>query len=218
MHISAAGVRLIAGFEGFGSCPYWDPYGHVWTRGFGETEGITRGSPCISRATGETRLRYLVEARYEWAIRGLGVALNRHQWDALCSFAWNLGAGIFQGTLRYDLQHRQFYPAASMMLQYDHAGGQVLEGLRTRRLAEVRLFLAPERRPAPPKPTPSQLRRELYRAYGYRTALRHLLARHQCRPPLHARPRRDHTKCGIWLAHGVSVNRQIKALHAQGIH
>jgi lysozyme len=204
MHIDAAGVRLIGGFEGFGSCPYWDPYGRVWTRGFGETEGITAGSACISRSTGEARLRYLVESRYEWAIRALGVRFTQHEWDALCSFAWNLGAGIFQGSLRYDLQHRAFYSAASVMLLYDHAGGVVLEGLRTRRQAEVRLFLTPEPKPAPAKPSWRQLEHA-------RAQLRADLTKHRCRvAPYHGRGR-YHSLCVRWLHEGAVVNRELRA-------
>src|SRR5579863_5936368 len=144
MHISRRGVQLIASFEGFSSRPYWDPYGRVWTRGFGETEGITQHSLPISRKAGEARLQHLIETRYEWAIRDLGVTLNQNQWDALCDFAWNLGAGIFTGALRVALQHREWGGAAQLMLAYDHADGEVLEGLRLRRQTEARLFITPE--------------------------------------------------------------------------
>lgn len=141
MHISDAGLALIEEFEGFSSRPYWDSYGRVWTRGFGETEGITERSPAISRKQAATRLRELVEARYEPAIRQLGVELTQNQWDALCSFAWNLGAGVFEGELRRLLVNRAFAAASQEMLRYDHAGGVVLEGLRIRRQREVELFM-----------------------------------------------------------------------------
>lgn len=141
MHISENGLRLIEGFEGFSSKPYFDRFGGVWTRGFGETEGIGPNSPHITRAQGEANLKRLIEQRYEPAVRGLGVQLNQNQWDALCSFVWNLGTGIFTGDLRHELQTRQFKAAADRMLAYDHAGGVVLEGLRRRRQEEMALFL-----------------------------------------------------------------------------
>lgn len=149
MHVSSRGLTLIEGFEGWSSRPYWDPYGHVWTRGFGETEGIGPHSPAISRAQGSANLKRRLERFYEPSIRALGAGLNQNQWDALCSFVWNLGAGIFTGTLRSELQHRSWRAAADIMLQYDHAGGVVLEGLRTRREAEMRLFLTPAVNPDP---------------------------------------------------------------------
>lgn len=143
MHISARGLALIEGFEGFSSRPYWDPYGGVWTRGYGETEGLHVGSPSISRAHAQARLRELVQARYEPAIRALDVEFNQNQWDALCSFAYNLGAGIFTGNLRAALGHQDWNAAARVMLCYDHAGGRALLGLERRRRAEVDLFLKP---------------------------------------------------------------------------
>ncbi len=203
-HISVRGLHLIEGFEGFGSCPYWDPYGRVWTRGYGETEGISGNSPCISRAQGENNLRYLVEARYEWALRQLGVPLNQNQWDALCSFVWNLGAGIFQGTtVGADLRARQFYAASRIMLAYDHAGGQVLEGLRIRREAEVALFLTPE-----PKPV-CNAACQLRPLYVRRAELRGALTKYRCRV-IHG-PRAD-PRCPRWAREGQIVNRRIHEL------
>ena len=209
MHIDAAGLHLLGSFEGFSSCPYFDPYGRVWTRAFGETEGIGPGSPCIGRATGEARLRYLVEARYEWAIRGLGVTLNQHRWDSLCSTLWNLGAGIVgAGTQLGDLlRARDWQGYASALRQYDHAGGVVLPGLRTRREIEARLFLTPERRPAPPKPTRRQLERT-------RAQLRIDLTKHRCRvAPYHGRGR-YHRVCHRWLLYGAAVNKQLRGEHS----
>lgn len=150
MHISAAGLALIEEFEGFSSRPYWDPFGRVWTRGYGETEGITQHSRPISRGEGQARLQHLVEQRYEPAIRDLAVGFNQNQWDALCSFAWNLGAGIFTGRLRGLLQAANWQAAAEVMLSYDHAGGQLLPGLARRRRLEMDLFLRPPAAYVPP--------------------------------------------------------------------
>lgn len=146
MHISKQGLALIETFEGFSSRPYWDPLGRVWTRGYGETEGITADSRPISRAQAQTRLRQLVQERYEPSIRNLHVELNQNQWDALCSFVWNLGPGILTGTLRTALKDRRWGDAAQQMLAYDHAGGQLVPGLQRRRQTECQLFL----RPVPP--------------------------------------------------------------------
>jgi lysozyme len=143
MHISNAGLRLIESFEGFSSIPYWDPYGHLWTRGFGETEGIGAASPMITREQGQVNLKRLVETRYEPAIRALGVDLNQNQWDALCSLVWNLGPGILRGQLGTMLRHREYGAFAKAMLAYDHAGGVVLGGLQRRRQDESALFSRP---------------------------------------------------------------------------
>jgi lysozyme len=194
-HIDHAGLVLIEGFEGFSSCPYWDAYGRVWTRGYGETEGISQGSPCISRAFGEANLKSRVERFYEWAIRGIGVTFNQHEWDALCSFAWNLGAGIFTGSLRTSLQHHNPYP----LLAYDHAGGVVLEGLARRRRAEVAFFLAPEPKV---KPSRAQLLKE-------RAELRADLKRHACWKPPKYGGGKWHRVCGHWRGEWAAVNRAL---------
>jgi GH24 family phage-related lysozyme (muramidase)/predicted small lipoprotein YifL len=210
MHISTRGLHLIEGFEGWSSCPYWDAYGHVWTRGYGETEGIGRNSPCISRARGEAKLESLVESRYEWALRALGRPLNQNQWDADCSFVWNLGAGIFTGTtIGAEMRTGNFRAAASSMLQYVHAGGVVLVGLVTRRRAEVRLFLTPVK---PAGPTRAQLHRQLNYDYRYRAHLRTALLEQGCRvvkPSAHCR--------GV-LKSGTRVNRRILKFHARHIY
>src|SRR5438046_2159411 len=140
MRISQNGLHLIEGFEGFSSTPYWDRYGGVWTRGYGETEGIGPKSKYISRAAGEANLHRLIERNYEGAIRNLHIPLNQNQWDALASFVWNLGPGILSPStsIGQALRKKDYAGAANAMLLYDHAGGVVLQGLKTRREAERR--------------------------------------------------------------------------------
>jgi lysozyme len=145
-HIDKRGLLLIESFEGYRRCAYWDPYGHVWTAGFGQTQGIYAGFCFADRAAAEANLKRSVEATYEPYIRALGVRFNQNQWDALCSFAYNLGAGIFGGTsVGADLRARNFGAATHVMLQYVYAGGVVLPGLVARRREEVALFDTPVR-------------------------------------------------------------------------
>lgn len=122
-------------------CPYWDAYGRVWTRGFGETDwGGNFGGRCISHATAVANLVYLVNTHYLPVIRGLGVNLTHHEIGALASFVWNLGPGIISGSIRADLGSYRFASAWSIMVQYVHAGGVTLAGLVTRRYAERSYF------------------------------------------------------------------------------
>lgn len=140
--IDAAGLRLIGSFEGYERCAYWDPNGHVWTVGFGQTH-LPNGHPvydgfCFAdRSAAEANLKDSIESEYQWAVRALDVNLCQTQIDGLDSFDYNLGAGIFVGELRSALQHREWSRAATIMRQYDHAGGVVLPGLVTRRDAEA---------------------------------------------------------------------------------
>jgi lysozyme len=197
--VSTEAVGLVAGFEGFVSCPYQDVTG-VWTRGFGQTHDVGPGSPCISLRAAEAELRGSLETEYLWAIRALGYPFNQHEVTGLLSFAYNLGAGIFTGQLRADLEHGQIYAATRIMLQYDHAGGVVLPGLQARRAEEARVMLTPE-----PKPRPSRAA-----LLNRRATLRRDLSAHRCRvAPYHGRGR-YHAICATWLREGAEVNHELK--------
>lgn len=216
--IDVRGLQLVEGFEGFSSCPYRDTVGTgtPYTRGYGETEGISRFSRCIGRAEGERNLKYRLEHFYGWAIAGLGVPFNQNQVDALYSFTWNLGAGIFTGSLRSSLQRHNPFP----MLAYDHAQGVVLLGLALRRRAEVALFLKPAH-----EETPAQHRARLHRErtarlhadYWQRTALDGALRRGNCLHGYDHYTRRHRDACTKWRARHAAVNRDIKHLLALGI-
>lgn len=211
-HIDRAGLELIEGFEGYSRCAYWDPFGLVETVGFGQTNlfghSVPSGFCFANRGAAEANLRYSVEAEYEWAIRPLHVT-TQHEWDALASFAYNLGAGIFTGSLRFHLQRHELRAAGGEMLQYDHAGGVVLEGLRIRREREVALMLTPER---PPKP----------RCVSCERAHLHALERESARlwrtfnvKRCEARVRRHRRlgpKCSAWGRRLARVNREVRVL------
>lgn len=65
--------------------------------------------------------------------------LNQNQFDALVSFTYNLGCGNLRDIAAY-LNRNDFSGATTAMKRYVHAGGQVLQGLVTRRNKEVELF------------------------------------------------------------------------------
>jgi lysozyme len=213
IRIDGAGAALIERFEEVQKavyCPYWDAYGHVWTRGFGETDwGGNFGGRCVSHSQAVANLVYLVNAQYLPAVRNLGVNFNHHQIDALASFVWNLGAGIFTGSLRFSIQHHNPYP----MLAYDRAGGVVLSGLASRRRAEVALFLRPEVEPKPETPAQRRAREErelrghehvLDQLRTRQKVLRRALAHKGCYPRL--KTHRAGLRCRRWKAEGDSVS------------
>lgn len=157
VHTSPAGTTFVRGFEGFPNkgCPYLDPVG-VWTRGFGRIEGIGPGSPCITLGAATVELRRLLDQRYEPAVRALfrsrlGVLagrFNQHRFDALVSFAYNLGIGAVQCVQGFDaicraIGSRSMRRIGDAMLLYDKGGGRTLPGLTRRRHAERRLLLRP---------------------------------------------------------------------------
>jgi GH24 family phage-related lysozyme (muramidase) len=159
--IDGAGLHLIEQFEGYSRCAYWDGYGRVWTAGFGQTVGVYSGFCFASQTAAGANLQRSVVREYEWAVHRVSHTFGQHAVNALDSFAYNLGAGIFTGSLRYYLSIHAYWAAGNIMLQYDHAGGVVLPGLRTRRVIEVRELRTPDS-PARPKPSRAHLLAELH--------------------------------------------------------
>ncbi|WP_410496505.1 lysozyme [Cellulosilyticum sp. ST5] len=143
--ISQVGINLIKQFEGCQLKAYKCP-AEVWTIGIGHT-GTVDGKPVAAGMTitmqkAEQLLADSLEKRYEPAVRKLG-DLNQNQYDALVSFCYNLGPGIFKGRLLTAIKDKDWCNVADQLLLYNKAAGKVLAGLTRRREAEARLFLKP---------------------------------------------------------------------------
>jgi lysozyme len=70
------------------------------------------------------------------------VQVTQGQFDALCSFDFNIGGGRFRtSTMLIYLNANRIYDASNEFLKWDHAAGKVSDGLETRRQAERKLFL-----------------------------------------------------------------------------
>lgn len=164
MQIGPVGLQLIEEFEGCVLTAYWDPYGKVWTIGYGTTSGagvgkITEGMT-ITKQTAVTWLEETVNREIIPVIEMAQASrkqhthhdLNENQIDALCSLAYNCGAGVLEPghTIGDDLTHGA--PAGKVaqdFMLYDKSGGEVLPGLVRRREAERQLFLRPIGAPNP---------------------------------------------------------------------
>jgi lysozyme len=209
--VSTRGVLFVAGFEGFSSCPYWDPYGRVSTRGYGETDfGDTFGGRCISRSFGLANLRNLLNRNYLYPIRQIGGSYNQCMVDAMGSASYNLGPGIIF-SLAGSFRAHNAYP----LLGYVHAGGVTLPGLVRRRHAEVALFYSHGCTPPAPE-SRAHKRLRLYAAYRRRSTLRYALAHYGCRQRVKHRQRVGPT-CRRWFAEGRARNHEIAQLHREGI-
>lgn len=140
MRTSTRGISLIKEFEGFRAQAYRDPVGII-TIGFGFTKGVQLGNT-ITMAEADQRLRQeLVE--YERAVdaAALGV-ITQAQFDALVSFAWNVGIKGMAGSSVIKAHLRKDYQAASRAFGlWNKAGGKVWPGLTRRRAAEAALYL-----------------------------------------------------------------------------
>jgi len=71
------------------------------------------------------------------------VPLTQGNFDALVSFAFNVGLGTLQrSTLRQKLLRGDKEGAAEELLKYCMAGGKILKGLQNRRIDERAVFLS----------------------------------------------------------------------------
>lgn len=142
MKISQRGIDLIKQFEGLSLTAYPDPGtgGEPWTIGYGHTGGVKKGQT-ITESRAEELLREDVR-RFEVAVdRLVKVPLTQAQFDALLSFAFNLGAGnLGSSTLLRLLNAGDYAGAAAQFERWVNAAGKIMPGLVRRRAAERALF------------------------------------------------------------------------------
>ena len=143
MKISQHGISLLKEFEGLKLTAYPDPAtnGEPFTIGYGSTEGVYEGMT-ITEDEAEARLHKDV-ARFEDCVNGaLQVSVTQGQFDALVSFAFNLGcANLRKSTLMRKLNSGDAGGAAAEFAVWNRAAGRIMAGLSRRRAAERDLFL-----------------------------------------------------------------------------
>jgi lysozyme len=151
---SRAALDLIASFEGFRARAAKTPDGR-WTLGFGHVATAREGLS-VSRAEAEDLLRWDLRPVEDMVRQSALTPLTQNQFDALVSFAFNIGISNFatSDVLRY-LNQGQPIAAALAMHAWRRArvNGRVLviDALVRRRAAEAALFLEPlGPRPAAP--------------------------------------------------------------------
>ena len=138
MNISEKGLAFIKSFEGCKLQVYKDSagrntvgWGHLVLPGENFGEGITQ------EQADDLFLRD-VKYKAEIWVNLFAPETNQNEFDALCSFSYNLG----EGSLKKMLSHG-FENVPNQILFWNHAGGEVVEGLTRRRQAELALFSTP---------------------------------------------------------------------------
>jgi GH24 family phage-related lysozyme (muramidase) len=139
---STTGIELIKRFEGLRLAAYLDAV-RVPTIGYGHTKTARMGQKITAAQAEELLVKDL--AVFEQAVNDLVAAdINQNEFDALVSFAFNVGAGALnRSTLLRALNKGRRQAAADEFLRWNKAGGRVLAGLTRRRVAERALFLTP---------------------------------------------------------------------------
>jgi lysozyme len=154
MTISDKGIALIKELEGVRSHAYLDS-GKAWTIGVGHLLNKSErasgkvwiaGKPVkYSAGLADHDVVLLLKsdlAKTERDVNRLvSVPLAQHQFDALVSFAFNIGSGaLAASTLRRVLNAGQYDSVPAQMRRWVHDNGVRVQGLANRREREVALW------------------------------------------------------------------------------
>lgn len=146
---SSAGIELIKSFEGFFSKPYLCP-ANVPTIGYGATyyedghKVSLKDSPIDEQRATQLLMNVLVS--YEKAVDSFcRDDITQHQFDALTSFAYNVGTNALKNsTLLKLVNNNPSDPEIrTQFMRWNKAAGRVLKGLTRRRQAEADLYFKP---------------------------------------------------------------------------
>jgi GH24 family phage-related lysozyme (muramidase) len=144
MKTSSKGISLIKAHEGLRLHAYLCPAG-VWTIGYGHTSAA--GEPTvvkgmrITNAEADSILRRDLAAFERGVARRVKVGLTQNQFDALVSFAFNVGLGAFErSTLLRKLNAGRYGDVPAELMKWTRGGGRELPGLVNRRRDEAGLW------------------------------------------------------------------------------
>ena len=143
MRISKQGLDFIKSFEGLRLKSYQDSIG-VWTIGWGHTRGDKKGQVITKEQAEQFILDDLAPIEKHLSADLASDNVTQHEFDALCSFCFNIRDGIRQfmgSTLRRKLKAGDKLGAAAEFSKWCRANGKVVAGLQRRRNAERAMFL-----------------------------------------------------------------------------
>lgn len=139
MKTSVAGLAFIKHWEGTRLVAYRDS-GGVWTIGVGHTGPDVVAGRRITDAEATALLAADV-AEAEAAVARVSVPLSQNQYDALVSFAFNVGNGAFlSSTLLRKLNAGDYDAVPGQLDRWVNDNGRRVQGLVNRRKAEGELW------------------------------------------------------------------------------
>ena len=155
--VSRAGIELIKRFEGYRRKAAQLPDGR-WTVGYGHTLTAREGVE-VSEADAEALLVYDLIGTAHLVNEQTFTPLNQNQFDALCSFAFNIGSDSFRRSqVLKRLNEGALVQAACAMEMWRKAEFEgeriVVDTLVRRRAAEKALYLTPTDDDFAPAPSP----------------------------------------------------------------
>lgn len=140
-----AALAMIKKFEGLRLKAYLCPAG-LWTIGYGSTRINNRDVIESDTCTAEEAEALLVEtvSRLKFSVRRMVKReLKQNEYDALISFAYNVGLGNFQKSSMLILINASAPPniIALEFPRWNKSKGKILAGLVARRKEEMDLYL-----------------------------------------------------------------------------
>jgi lysozyme len=148
---SPACVSLVQQFEGcakkgadgtFNAYPDPGSGGDPWTIGWGSTGADIKPGVVWSQAQCDARLTKDLASFAAKVAAAIGsAATTQNQFDAMVSFAYNVGIGNLGSSTLLRLHKAGDYPgAAAQFVRWNKAAGKVMAGLTRRRTAEAALY------------------------------------------------------------------------------
>lgn len=146
MQVSQNGLNLIKEFEGLSLIPYLCPK-NIPTIGYGNTyyeDGtkVTLNDKAITEQRANELLEFIANKDFGSNInKVIKVPLTQNQFDALVSFAYNVGNKNFNwSTLLKKLNQGDYDGASNEFGRWNQSNGNILKGLVLRRQKEKELF------------------------------------------------------------------------------
>lgn len=141
MVTSESGIRMIKSFEGLRMEAYRCPAG-ILTIGYGHTGNVREGQVCTEKEAEMWLIEDIREA--EKAVSNIKASrlLRQNEFDALVSFAFNVGVNAFRDSTLLKLI-KQGADEATIRAEFGkwcHSGGRRIDGLVRRRKAEADMF------------------------------------------------------------------------------
>jgi lysozyme len=155
MQVTATGIELIHHFENFSSKPYLCP-AKVPTIGWGNTfypngKKVTLKDTPITREKGDEIFKWVLSLFEADVTSLLKAALKPYQFDALVSFAYNIGSdidsddipeGLGDSTLLKKVNANPGDPSiVNEFLKWNKSNKKILPGLTRRRTIEAHYYI-----------------------------------------------------------------------------
>ena len=144
--IGDKGLAIIKEFEGWSAKPYLCPAG-IPTIGYGNTfyangTKVKMTDAVITTAKGEELLKMVLKSFEQYVDSYCIDTINQNQFDALCSFCYNLGPSNLKSStlIKKVNQNPADTSIEAEFRKWNKSNGKALAGLTRRRQAEADLY------------------------------------------------------------------------------